>query len=164
MKSIEQHLCSWEFSDRWPRQNQGIKYLDGQITLRRKRVKQNRTRVSKIPRKFNADYARVLRHRIKAKTVQMRGELTLLSGASLNVTGNCNGVTEFCNGQQNKQGLNYVAFKEKLAGPTGIEPATYGLRVRRSSLTEPRARMASLLKKVSLDNIELTVCCCSVLQ
>jgi len=24
--------------------------------------------------------------------------------------------------------------------------------------------MASLLKKVSLDNIELTVCCCSVMQ
>ena len=28
-----------------------------------------------------------------------------------------------------------------VAGPTGIEPATYGLRVRRSSLTEPRARL-----------------------
>ena len=46
---------------------------------------------------------------------------------------------------------------EQKAGPTGIEPATYGLRVRRSSLTEPRARIASLLKKVPLNNIELTV-------
>jgi hypothetical protein len=27
-----------------------------------------------------------------------------------------------------------------VAGPTGIEPATYGLRVRRSGLTELRAR------------------------
>jgi hypothetical protein len=36
----------------------------------------------------------------------------------------------------------------KMAGPTGIEPATYGLRVRRSSLTEPRARIKLLLKKV----------------
>ena len=29
----------------------------------------------------------------------------------------------------------------KVAGPTGFEPATCGLRVRRSSLTEPRARL-----------------------
>jgi hypothetical protein len=45
---------------------------------------------------------------------------------------------------------------EPLAGPTGIEPATYGLRVRRSSLAELRARML-LLKKFSLRNIELAV-------
>jgi hypothetical protein len=33
-------------------------------------------------------------------------------------------------------------FREPgVAGPTGIEPAAYGLRVRRSSLTELRARM-----------------------
>ena len=31
-----------------------------------------------------------------------------------------------------------------MAGPTGIEPATYGLRVRRSGLTELRARIFSL--------------------
>jgi hypothetical protein len=36
-------------------------------------------------------------------------------------------------------------FRAK-AGPTGIEPATYGLRVRRSGLTELRAHSASLLK------------------
>jgi hypothetical protein len=44
-----------------------------------------------------------------------------------------------------------------MAGPTGIEPATYGLRVRRSSLAELRARNVSFEKKVSLRNIELTV-------
>ena len=62
------------------------------------------------------------------------------------------------------QNSEQVLIGNRLAGPTGIEPATYGLRVRRSSLTEPRARMASLLKKVPLNNIELTVCCCSVMQ
>jgi hypothetical protein len=46
---------------------------------------------------------------------------------------------------------------ESMAGPTGIEPATYGLRVRRSSLAELRARMILLLKKFSLRNIELAV-------
>ena len=44
-----------------------------------------------------------------------------------------------------------------VAGPTGIEPAAYGLRVRRSGLTELRAHTRLLLKKVSLDNIELVV-------
>jgi hypothetical protein len=44
-----------------------------------------------------------------------------------------------------------------MAGPTGIEPAAYGLRVRRSSLTELRTRMDSLLKKGLLSNIELAV-------
>ena len=43
-----------------------------------------------------------------------------------------------------------------MAGPTGIEPAAYGLRVRRSSLTELRAR-SFFLKEVSLNNIELAV-------
>jgi hypothetical protein len=36
-----------------------------------------------------------------------------------------------------------------LAGPTGIEPATYGLRVRRSSLAELRARVCFFLESVS---------------
>ena len=31
-------------------------------------------------------------------------------------------------------------FNDNRAGPTGIEPAAYGLRVRRSNLTELRAR------------------------
>ena len=41
--------------------------------------------------------------------------------------------------------LNQSAFlnqNETVAGPTGIEPAAYGLRVRRSGLTELRARVA----------------------
>ena len=44
-----------------------------------------------------------------------------------------------------------------MAGPTGIEPAAYGLRVRRSSLTELRTRNVSLLKNGLLSNIELAV-------
>jgi hypothetical protein len=36
-----------------------------------------------------------------------------------------------------------VIEPREMAGPTGIEPATYGLRVRRSSLTELRAHKAS---------------------
>jgi post-segregation antitoxin (ccd killing protein) len=36
--------------------------------------------------------------------------------------------------------LSPGSFLKKEAGPTGIEPAAYGLRVRRSNLTELRAR------------------------
>ena len=64
----------------------------------------------KYTERFNADYSRVLRHRIKAKTIQIHDELSLLDWAGLGVTENCNSVTEFCNGQQNQQGLNHVAF------------------------------------------------------
>jgi|WetSurMetagenome_2_1015567.scaffolds.fasta_scaffold39169_2 hypothetical protein len=38
-----------------------------------------------------------------------------------------------------------------MAGPTGIEPATLGLRVRCSSLTELRTRTIPLLKKGSIE-------------
>jgi hypothetical protein len=74
----------------------------------------------KSPENFSGDYTRVLRHRIKAKTAQLRSELALLDVSGLSVTENCNGITEFSNGQQNQQGLNHVAFKETEAGPTVI--------------------------------------------
>ena len=37
--------------------------------------------------------------------------------------------------------LGCFSQKQRLAGPTGIEPVAYGLRVRRSNLTELRARL-----------------------
>jgi hypothetical protein len=44
-----------------------------------------------------------------------------------------------------------------VAGPTGIEPAAYGLRVRRSSLTELRAHRILFRKGISSANIELSL-------
>ncbi len=44
-------------------------------------------------------------------------------------------------------GFSVKPFPQKgviVAGPTGIEPATYGLRVRRSNLTELRAHLTFL--------------------
>jgi hypothetical protein len=38
-----------------------------------------------------------------------------------------------------------------VAGPTGIEPAAYGLRVRRSGLTELRARIKASFEKGSTE-------------
>ena len=44
-----------------------------------------------------------------------------------------------------------------MAGPTGIEPATYGLRVRRSNLTELRARLSFGKEPRLRRDIELSV-------
>ncbi len=46
------------------------------------------------------------------------------------------------------------------AGPTGIEPATYGLRVRRSSLAELRARNVSFEKGFTEKYRAYGVFCC----
>ena len=45
----------------------------------------------------------------------------------------------------------------KVAGPTGIEPAAYGLRVRRSGLTELRAHLSALEKEFPSTNIEVSL-------
>ena len=68
----------------------------------------------KSPENFSADYARVLRHRIRAKSAQLRSELVLLNG-SFGVTENCNGVTEFSNGQQDQQNLNQAGLSNRSA-------------------------------------------------
>ena len=56
--------------------------------------------------------------------------------------------------QQNKpessECLGPGSFLKKEAGPTGIEPAAYGLRVRRSSLTELRAHGNFSRKRTSV--------------
>ena len=70
----------------------------------------------KNPQSFSADYSRVMRHRIKAKAEDFRVQIALLQGCGalegngLSVTENCNGVTEFCNGQQNQKSANQVVL------------------------------------------------------
>jgi len=52
----------------------------------------------------------------------MHDELSLLAGAGLIIKEKCNGVTEFCNGQPNQQGLNQVAFGEKWSLRRDLDP------------------------------------------
>ena len=94
----------------------------------------------KTPESFDADYSRVLRHRIKAKTAQMRDELSLLEGSGLSVTENYNGVTEFCNGRENQQGLNHVAFGNRLVLRPGFGP---GSATREAAIHSPLVRSLS---------------------
>ena len=73
----------------------------------------------KCPEKFDSDYGRVLKCRINAKKIQLRDALLLLQGDGLNVTENCNGVTEFSNTNQDlNQALNLkrVEVSGALAG------------------------------------------------
>jgi hypothetical protein len=52
------------------------------------------------PESFDADYRRVLRHRIKAKIRGLQSELSMLESAGfMSVKENLNGVTEFRNGE-----------------------------------------------------------------
>jgi hypothetical protein len=54
----------------------------------------------KSPQDFGPNYRRVLRHRVNSKAQRIRQEIALLERCGFSVTENCNGVTEFCNGQQ----------------------------------------------------------------
>ena len=87
----------------------------------------------KNPERFGADYRRVMRHRVKAKAEEFRAQITLLQGCGalegngLSVTENCNGVTEFCNGQQNQQSLNQIAFVKGMVRSPGFEPGIISL-------------------------------------
>ncbi len=73
----------------------------------------------KSPERFDGDYSRVLRHRIKAKTAKLHEHSAMLEVTEQSVTENCNGVTEFRNGQQNQRNLNQAAFGER-SGPSRI--------------------------------------------
>jgi hypothetical protein len=72
----------------------------------------------KSPESFDADYRRVLRHRIRSKAQRIKSEITLLEVYGASVTENCNGVTEFCNGQR---GLNQAALTKALVARERFE-------------------------------------------
>ena len=84
----------------------------------------------KSPEKFDGVYRRVLRYRIKVKIVQMREHVMLLQGIGLNVTENCNAVTNFSNANLSlNQALN-TKTELKMAGPMGFEPMISGFEGR----------------------------------
>ena len=73
----------------------------------------------KNPEKFDANYSRVLRHRIKVKSVKCVEGATLLWGNRPTITENCNAVTKFSNANpSSNQALN----AKIVAGPLGFEP------------------------------------------
>ena len=75
----------------------------------------------KSPESFDLNYRRVLRHRVNSKIREIREELELLERCGLSVTENCNGVTEFRNGQQNS---NQAALQEIVVRAPRFEPGS----------------------------------------
>ena len=75
----------------------------------------------KSPEKFDPDYSRVLRCRIKAKSAQLRETLLLLQNLGLSVTENCNSVTEICNINPNS---NQADFMNLMVRSPRFEPGS----------------------------------------
>jgi hypothetical protein len=77
----------------------------------------------KSPEKFDSEYKRVLKCRVKAKSTQLRETLLLLQGNGLNITENCNSITEYSNANLS---TNQAEISKRMAGPRGFEPLTSG--------------------------------------
>lgn len=97
----------------------------------------------KSPEKFDTDYSRVLRCRIKAKSAQLCETLLLLQNLGLSVTENCNSVTEFSNGQENKNNPNQAPLVKRWWAEPDLN-------------RRPLARKANVLTR--LDDRPLFVC------
>jgi hypothetical protein len=84
----------------------------------------------KAPENFDADYRRVLRHRVNSKVQELREEMELLQKCGLGVTENCNGVTEFCNGQETSNQAVFGQQKVNFGAPAGIRTRVFGSKGR----------------------------------
>ena len=76
----------------------------------------------KRPKMFKADYAKVLRSRIKRKVRSLREEITLLENAGIKVTENCNAVTEYCNPSKPSNQAAFSELSGKMVRSPGFEP------------------------------------------
>ena len=77
----------------------------------------------KSPERFDANYRRVLRHRIKAKVQRLKVILPLLDRSGFSVTESYNSVTNFRNGQISS---NQAAFKEWVVARERFELSSAG--------------------------------------
>jgi hypothetical protein len=76
------------------------------------------------PDGFNADYAKVLRSRIKSKVRTLREEIGLLENAGIKVTENCNAVTEYCNPSKPANQTAFLEQSGKMVRSPGFEPGS----------------------------------------
>ncbi len=74
------------------------------------------------PEKFDSNYARVLRHRIREKVEELREEIPLLFRGD--VIKSLNGITEFCNGCALEKSVEQASFNGILVRPPGFEPGS----------------------------------------
>jgi len=72
------------------------------------------------PERFDANYSRVLRHRLVVKAERLQRELALLEANGLGVTENRNGIREFRNLGSPANSANLDAFGERFGAGGGI--------------------------------------------
>ena len=84
----------------------------------------------KAPETFEADYRRTLRFRLKSKVEKIRSEIALLEANGISVTENCNGGTEFCNGQKIPNQADFKQQNVKNGAPAGIRTRVFGSKGR----------------------------------
>ena len=84
----------------------------------------------KRPDEFNADYAKVLRSRIKSKVQTLREEIVILENAGIVVTENCNRVTENCNYEISSNQAALINPSPGIGAPAGIRTRVHGSRGR----------------------------------
>ena len=91
----------------------------------------------KAPETFEPDYRRILRFRIKSKVQKIKSEIALLEAHGVNVTENCNGVTEFCTHQRREPIPHWAAFLNQGGASGGIWSRDHYL----TKVTPHRARL-----------------------
>ena len=79
---------------------------------------------------FDANYRCVMRRCVKVKSAQMREHAMLLQGIGLNVTENCNAVTNFCNANLNSNQVLNTKKAESVGAPAGIRTRVFGSKGR----------------------------------
>jgi len=90
------------------------------------------------PLRFDSNYSKALRHRIRGKVQELQTELGLLERAGyLGVMDNCNQVTEFNNLNPS---LNQADFKNRMVLRPGFGP---GSATREAAIRSPLIRSLS---------------------
>ena len=84
----------------------------------------------KNPEGFDANYAKVLRHRVKAKMRAFRHEIGLLESAGISVTESCNHVTENRNHEISPNQVAFINLSSGGGAPAGIRTRVHGSRGR----------------------------------
>ena len=79
------------------------------------------------PERFKADYAYVLKHRIRIKVQALHDEMALLGNAGY-LTENCNNLTDYSKMRTSEQSLNQAALSERWCSGRDSDP---GLRLER---------------------------------
>ena len=100
------------------------------------------------PDAFNPDYARILRHRIKCKVQRLKSEIPLLNARGFSVTENCNGVTEFHNGEKRQNQGSFPKIRQEWWGRRDLNPGSPAPQAGILDQTRRRPHLCLLINQI----------------